>query len=134
MKIVIKAKNLELTRPLEDFINEKINSIEKFLESFFKKEKYYDHFFGKGKPRVEAWVEIEKTTRHHKKGPYFRAEVQMYLPKHSIRAEAEREDLKTAIVEVKDELQVELKKYKERARVIAKRKTRSIKKEIKSIQ
>ena len=124
MKIVIKATNFKLTKALSDYIQEKISSLGKFVE-IFQEEKYYDSFFGKGKPRVEAWVEIGKTTRHHQKGPFFRAEVQMHLPKHSIRAEAEREDLKTAIVEVKDELQVELKKYKEKARVLAKRKTRS---------
>ncbi len=66
----------------------------------------------KGKPRVEVWVEIGRTTRHHQKGDIFRAEAQMRFPGKSIRAESERDDLKLAITEVKDELQRELKKYK----------------------
>ena len=34
MKIVIKTKNLKLTRALEDFIEEKINDLEKFVNIF----------------------------------------------------------------------------------------------------
>jgi len=67
---------------------------------------------GKGKPRVEAWVEIGKESRHHQKGPYFLAECQMRFPKKSLRSVAESEDLRQAITEVKDELQRELKQYK----------------------
>lgn len=113
MKIVIKATGIKLNRALKTYIQEKIGGLEKFVE-IFQEKKYYNGFFGKGKPRVEAWVEIGRTTRHHYKGPVFRAEVQMRLPGKSLRAEAVREDLKLAIVEVKDELQRELKEYKER--------------------
>ena len=119
MKIIIKTKNLKLNQALKNFIEEKINSLEKF--SFFgspaqipplsKKERDWE---GKGKPRVEAWVEIGRTTLHHKKGPVFRAECQMRFPKRSLRSTAEGEDLKSAITEIKDELQRELKEYKEK--------------------
>lgn len=121
MKITIKATNIELTQELRDYIEEKISSLEKFAKIFQGKE-YYDGFFRKGKPRVEVWVEIGRTTKHHQKGDIFRTEVQMHLPGKSIRAEAEREDLKLAITEVKDKLQRELKKYKGKAQSISKRK------------
>jgi len=111
MKIVIKATNIKLTSALHQYIEEKINSLEEFLV-IFEEEKYWNHFFGRGKPRVEAWVEIEKETRHHHKGPFFRAECQMRLPKKSIRSIAAKEDLRLAIDEIKDELQRELKQYK----------------------
>jgi len=113
MKIIIKTKNLKLSQALKNFIEEKINSLEKF--SFFGspaqilKNKTWE---GKGKPRVEAWVEIGKESRHHQKGPYFLAECQMRFPKKSLRSVAESEDLRQAITEVKDELQRELKQYK----------------------
>jgi len=112
MKIIIKTKNLKLNQALKNFIEEKINSLEKFSNIF--QNNYYGDFFGKGKPRVEAWVEIGRTTLHHKKGPVFRAECQMRFPKRSLRSTAEGEDLKSAITEIKDELQRELKKYKEK--------------------
>jgi len=126
MKIIIKTTNLKLSQALKNFIEEKINSLEKF--SFFgspaqipplsKKERDWE---GKGKPRVEAWVEIGKTTSHHQKGPYFLAECQMRFPKKSLRSVAESEDLRQAITEVKDELQRELKEYKEKLTAKTKR-------------
>jgi len=123
VKIVIKATNLELNQDLRDYIEEKIGSLEKFAK-VFQSENYYNGFFAKGKPRVEVWVEIEKTTRHHQKGDIFRAEAQMRFPGKSLRAESKRDDLKLAITEIKDELQRELKQYKEKAETAAKRKTR----------
>jgi ribosome-associated translation inhibitor RaiA len=135
MKIVIKTKNLKLTRALENFIEEKINDLEKFLPPTIfgggQSEKYFDSFYGKGKPRAEAWVEIGKETRHHKKGPYFWAECQMRFPKRSLRSIARAEDLKLAITEVKDELQRESKQYKEKFRAETKRGARVLKKELK---
>ncbi len=130
MKIVIKRKNLKLNRSLENFIEEKINDLEKFAKTFQTRE-YFNHFFEKGKPRIEAWVEIGKITRHHQKGPYFWAECQMRFPKRSLRATAQREDLKLAVVEVKDELQRELKQYKEKLAAQTKRRARVLKKELK---
>lgn len=127
IKIVIKATNLELNREMRDYIEEKIGSLEKFAE-VFQSENYYDSFFTKGKPRVEVWVEIGKTTRHHQKGDIFRAEAQMRFPGESLRAESERDDLKLAITEVKDELQRELKQYKGKVEAVTKRKTRVLKK------
>jgi ribosomal subunit interface protein len=126
MKIVIKTKNLKLDQTLKDFIEEKINSLEKFTEILQNQEKYFDHFFGKGKPRIEAWVEIGKETLHHQKGSVFWAECQMRFPKRSLRSTAQSENLKTAINEVKDELQRQLKQ------LVAKRKrgARVLKKEI----
>ena len=128
MKIVIKSTNLKLTPALKDFIEEKINLLEKFAKILYS-EKYYGHFFGKGKPRVEAWIEIGKETLHHKKGPFFWAECQMRFPGKSIRVTGRAEDLKVAITEVKDELQRELKEYKEKIMAKEKRGARVLKKE-----
>jgi len=127
MKLIIKKTNLALTQEVENYIEEKIGSLEKFSK-IFESKIYFNHFLGKGKPRVEAWVEVEKTTRHHQKGPFFRTECQMRFPGKSLRAEAISEDLKTAITEVKDELQQEMKKYKLRKIDLERRGARSIKK------
>lgn len=130
MKIVIKTTNLKLTPVLRQYIEKKINSLEKFAKILYKEE-YYNHFFGKGKPTVEAWVEVGKTTRHHKKGPIFWAECQMRFPQKSLRATAKRENLRLAMTEVKDELQRELKQYKEKLQAQTKRGARVLKKDIK---
>jgi len=130
MKIVIKTKNLKLTQSLEDFIEEKLNPLEKFLKIIYDEKKYFNSYFGRGKPRVEAWVEIGKDTLHHQKGDYFFAECQMRLPGTSIRSTAKGKDLKLVITEVKDELQKELKQYKEKIISLTKRKTRIFKKSL----
>ncbi len=117
MKIVIKTTNLELSQELRDYIQEKIGSLEKFAKVFQGKN-YYNGFFTKGKPRAEVWVEVGRTTRHHQKGQIFRVEAQMRLSGKSLRAESEKNNLKLAITEVKDELQRELKKYKGKAEAV----------------
>ncbi len=111
MKIIIKTTNLKLTPQVEEYITKKINSLEKFIKILHNKN-YFNNFLGKGKPRVEAWVEVGKISQHHQKGSIFVAECQIRLPKKSLRSVAKNEDLKQAITEFKDELQRELKQYK----------------------
>ena len=102
MQIIIKGTKIELTKALKDFVEEKIKDLEKFFE--FKINKDFE---------VKAFVEIGKTSKRHRKGDIFFAECQIFLLGKGVRAVAEREDLKLAICEVKDELQTQLKKYKE---------------------
>ena len=130
MKIVIKTANVKLTPILRQYIEEKINPLEKFVKMLYN-EKYLDDFFGKGKPKVEAWVEIGKISRHHQKGLIFRAEAQLRFPGRSIRSEARSEDLRIAITEVKDDLQRELKQYKNKLIAQTKKGARALKKELK---
>lgn len=130
MKIIIKTTNVKLTPALTQYVQDKIGSLEKFIEDLVGKE-YFEHFLGKGKAKVEAWVEIGKTTRHHRKGLIFRAEVQLRFPGKSVRAEALSGNLRRAVAQVKDELQRELKEYKGKAATLAKRRARVAKKELK---
>jgi ribosomal subunit interface protein len=130
MKIIIKTTKIKLTPAIKAYVREKINSLERFAEDLFDKE-YFNHLFGKGKPRVEAWIEIGKTTKHHKKGPIFFAECQMRFPGKSIRSETKRENLKLAITEVKDKLQRELNEYKEKIIAQQERKMRRAKRDLK---
>ena len=111
MKINIKATNLEIGEKFKKEIEKKINSLEKFAKKTFGK-KYWDGFFGKGRPRAEAFVEIAKMSGHHRKGPVFYAECQIKFPGKSLRAEAQKESLELALKEVKEELKREIKKFK----------------------
>ena len=119
MRITIKAKNLELTEELQNFIEEKIGSLKKFVK-ILKEER------GEGKTLAEAFVEVEKETRHHKKGKIFKAEAQISLPGKILMAQARGEDLYSAVVKLKDELQQEIKKYKLKNRELNIRKQRKI--------
>jgi putative sigma-54 modulation protein len=100
MKISIKATNLDLTPSIVNYIEDKISSVEKFLEKF------------ESKSEIEVFVEIARTTNHHRKGDVFRAEANMELPGRVLRADHEDWDVRVAIDNVKDKLQGEVKKYK----------------------
>lgn len=98
MDINIKTKNITLNSALKEFTHEKIGSLEKFLQD---------------KGSLLAEVDLSKTTEHHNKGDVFRAEVQIMVPKKLLRAESTMDDLRKAIVEVKNDLQIQIKKYRE---------------------
>jgi ribosomal subunit interface protein len=98
MNINIKTKNITLNSALEVFIDDKIGGLEKFMN---------------GTEPMIAEVDLSKTTNHHNKGDVFRAEIQIEVPQKLLRAESTRDDLRKAIVDVKNELQIQIKKYKE---------------------
>ncbi len=118
MKINIRAKNIELNSALKEFIEEKIGSVEKFTGIETNMSSH---------PPLEAFVEVEKMSHHHRKGPQFRAECNLEVKGKSLRAESIGEDLRTAVVEVKDELQRELKGLKEKTIDLNRRKQRFLK-------
>jgi len=124
MEIIIKTKNLELTDALQKFIEEKIGGLKKFINIL--KEEGRE----KGKTLAEFFVEVEKESMHHQKGDIFKAEAKVYLPGKTLIAVSKRDDLRQAIVEIKDELQQEIKKYKLKKTKLIIREQRKAKKEI----
>jgi len=126
MDVIIKAKNLELTADLQKFINNKIGGLKKFTRIFQKE----DNFKG-GKSIGEFFVEVERVTRHHRKGDIFRAEARIHLPGKTLMAISRKDDLGRAIVEMKDELQREIKKYKLKKTEVLIRKARKEKRKLK---
>lgn len=127
MKINIKATKIKLAPSIYEFIEKKISPLEKFTR--FANNNYRSPS-GKIKPSLEAFVEIEKGT-HHKKGPFFRAECQLRFPRGTIRSEAISADLRTALDDVRADLQRQLKSQKAKMTAKFKRKSRVAKKEFK---
>jgi ribosomal subunit interface protein len=99
MNINIHAKNLELNAPLKAFIEEKMEDIERLI--------------GEAGP-AQVQVEVGIPSQHHNSGPIFYAEVNLTIAGKLLRAEATNYDLHSAIVEVKDDLKVQIKKFKEK--------------------
>ena len=99
MKIDTKYNNITSDNPLEIFVKEKIGALDKYL---------------KGGQTIEARVEIGKPSKHHRSGAIFYAEANLKIGGNLLRAEATREDIRTAIVDVKNELQVQIQKLKEK--------------------
>jgi ribosomal subunit interface protein len=98
MKINVKGTNFNLTSEVCDYIEKKISSLDKFIK--------------RQNSAVQTWVEIGKTTKHHKKGNIYRAEIQIRLPVKGIRVEAEARTVFLAINEARHELQRKLKEHK----------------------
>lgn len=111
MQIIIKTKNFELTGSLEKFINEKVGKLEKFAKTL-------------GKDSMEVFVEVEKETNHHRKGDLFMANIQIQLAGKNLMARSHGEDLMKAVIEAKDELEIEIKKYKLKTVELPRRKIR----------
>ena len=99
MNINIHAKNLELNPPLRAFIEEKMADLE--------------HLIGDSGPS-QVQVEVGIPSQHHNSGDIYYAEVNLNIAGKLLRAESKNFDLHSAIVDVKDELKVQIKKFKEK--------------------
>jgi len=102
MQIDIKAINLELTPIIREYIETKIGSLSRFLKRFEEERE------------IRVFVEIARTTRHHKSGDVFCAEASFMIGKKLLLAEHTDWDIRIAIDKVKDKLQQEIKKHKEK--------------------
>jgi putative sigma-54 modulation protein len=90
MNINILAKNMELTPAIRDYVEKKVGS--------------FDRFISASDESVICDVEVGKTTRHHKQGEYFRAEINLHIAGKNLYTVSEKDDLYAAIDEVKDEM------------------------------
>ncbi|MBI2446623.1 MAG: ribosome-associated translation inhibitor RaiA [Parcubacteria group bacterium] len=116
MKINLKTKNFSLTPSIKNYLEQKLNSLDKFLP---------------GDESISADVELGKITNHHQKGDIFRAEVNLKIPGRLIRAVAEKWDLRVAIDAIRSELQKEIKINKEKNLSLYKKGARTLKKLLK---
>jgi len=100
MRIETTVVRFELTEALKKYINTKIKSVEKLVKKF--------ELHGE----VIAYLEISRTTRHHKQGDIYYVEITMKLPQKTIRIEKIHEDVYGAIDELKDTLKEEISELK----------------------
>ncbi|MBU1180059.1 ribosome-associated translation inhibitor RaiA [Patescibacteria group bacterium] len=98
----IKYTNIEADPALNGYLEEKIAALNKYVENF-------------GTPR-DIRVELEKTTRHHQTGPFFRAEANISIPGHMFRAEQTADDIYDAIDMLKNDLERQLSDYSDKLR------------------
>ena len=107
MKINIKATGIELTVAISSYVQKKIFSIEKYLD--------------KSNVNVVAQVEVGKSTKHHKTGNVFRAEVHIIGDSLDLYAVSEMDNLYAAIDIVKDEIVHNLLQSKGKRQTLARR-------------
>jgi putative sigma-54 modulation protein len=117
MNTNIKATNMELTSAIKDYVNKKVESLEKFL----------------GATDSEVYVEVGKTTQHHKNGEYYKAEFSLASGDIKLFAMAEESDLYAAIDSVREEIVRSIKEVKNRKQTLFTRGARSVKKMLKGL-
>ncbi|MEY4744797.1 MAG: hypothetical protein RL272_742 [Candidatus Parcubacteria bacterium] len=98
MQFSIKAKGITLTEAIKTAVEKKLASLDKKAARFGAS--------------VTGEVEVGKTTRHHKKGLCFRAEIHVRLPGKLVYAEALHEDLYAAIGDAKREAERQVSTFK----------------------
>ena len=104
MRINIKYTNLDATPAMNEYINEKIGALEKFVKRMSEKG------------AAQAFVEVARSTKHHQKGDVYHIECNLELPGKLLRAETENWDVRLGVDEVRNVLEMEIKKYLERFR------------------
>lgn len=100
MKINTKATNIELTPAIKEYIEKKITMLGKFIRDT---------------DAVLINVEVGKTTKHHKSGDFFKAEIHLMENGKNHYAVVETDDLYAAIDEVKDEIVREMTSSRKKA-------------------
>jgi putative sigma-54 modulation protein len=100
MKINTKATNISLTPAISDYVEKKISLLEKFF---------------KNPSEVLINVEVGKTTKHHKSGNVFLAEIHIVADGEEYYATTETEDLYAAIDLVKDDIAREMTSRRKKA-------------------
>jgi len=89
MNIKTRAINFDLTEAIDQYVNKKFSSLEKFLPN---------------KEGVLCEVELGRTTKHHNSGDIFKAEINIMVPGgKQVYAVAEESELYAAIDIVRDE-------------------------------
>ncbi len=116
MKINIKGTGIALTPSIKEYVEKRVESLEKFLRNDIE--------------NVLAEVEVGMSTHHHKSGEVFRAEINLTAHGKKLFAESEKEDLYAAIDEMKDKIERECISRKDKRQTLAKRGEAIIKKMI----
>lgn len=98
MKINIKATNIELTGAINEYLDKRLSALDKFIEA--------------DDDSAMCYVEVGRTSDHHKTGDVFRAEINLHWHGQAFRAEDESADLYSAIDLAKDEMLRELRSDK----------------------
>jgi len=80
-----------------------------------------------------VYVEVGKTTNHHKQGNYFKAEFDVTIDGEKFFTTSEKSDLYKSIDDAKDELVRKIKSNKNKKETLYKRGAISVKKMIKGV-
>lgn len=111
MQISLKGTNIQILESTAEYLDNKlVKTVEKFI--------------GRDGEAISLKIEVERTTKHHRKGKIFRAEANLSLGKKTLYSEAFGETLNEAIDLLEEELESEIKHFKGKARSLMLRRAR----------
>ena len=113
MRTTVKATNIEHTNAIDTYLKKRLGELERVLEPKEKSEL--------------ARIELGKSTKHHKTGQVFFAEITFHVKKKDFRATAKSTDLYGAIDKMQTMIVREVKRHHESARVLRKKGAREMK-------
>lgn len=97
MEILVSSKKFTLTDAVVQYAEKKIETVEKFFSNIIKAE-----------------VIVGMETNRHQKGDVFYAECKLSVPGTELFAKSEAKDAYQALDLLKDNMEREVKKYKEK--------------------
>ncbi len=103
MKINIESTGLDLTPSIKTYIEKKLAPLGRIIKRF------------ETKGEITAFVEVGRSTKHHKHGDVFRASIDIEMPGKKLFSENESSDLRTAIDIVKNKIKDDIQKYKDKS-------------------
>jgi ribosomal subunit interface protein len=102
MNIILRGTDLEVSDSLRRYVDDKLHGA-------------FRAFGSMDLESVEVVIELERTTRHHRKGQaIFRAEANVTLPGRKIRVETTADDIHRAVIQLKHALAREVRTWRER--------------------
>jgi putative sigma-54 modulation protein len=101
MQVQIKATKIELTDAIHDYVQKKCDMLEKYLGDV---------------PVINCHFEVGLAVGGQHSGEIFRAEINLDVPGKLLRVEKTEKDLYKAIDKVKDHMEQEIIRYKEKMR------------------
>lgn len=115
MKFIIKSKEIKISDELNLYIEKRIGKLGKFLEDI-------------DPDMLEATVEFEKIIGRQKQGEIYEVRVNLRFPGKFFRSEVRGENFFSMIDDAKEELEIEIRKYKTKKETLFIRGARSFKK------
>lgn len=108
---------MELTGAITDYVNAKLETLEKFIKT----------------GDMSGYVEIGKTTNHHKQGEVYKAEMDLKINGERFFTQASGSDLYASVDDAKEDIFRQITDTKDRKKTLYKRGAISVKKMLKGI-
>jgi len=120
MRIIVKGSGFSVTPSLLQYVEDKINRLAKLLPE--------------GSALPIARIELTRSTKHHRKGRVFYAEINLTVSGNILlRAEAMHFDIRSAFDSARREVRTELRKFKEKRATNFRRGARKVKRRVRNV-